>query len=189
MLYLQGKNNIREVNWGATHLWDIRFDDAPPPFNGWFPAVDVEENVFTLETKQLEFYMSTYELPVTTTLFDLKITYLDDVNLTLQKWFTKWINVEILNNGQAITPLDECCKRVHISKFNHQRNNPNSDSNSVQQSSYWVFPKGGMHFNGTSDSEVVSKTVELVIAGTIDVNNYNEEGDRLNFSSRNRRFI
>jgi len=174
MVFFKGKEQIRTVEWGSTHLWDIKFDDAPDPnkpdgFAKWFPAVEVTENVSTLETKDFEFYMSTYSIPATTTLFDLQITFLDDVYLTLQDWFSSWVNDVMLTGsqygGQFILPLEECCKKVHIMKMNYQRE-------PLKRSSYWVFPKGAMHFEGNSEAGPVQKQVDFVIAGTISHQTY-----------------
>ena len=153
------KSQVRAISWGATYLWDIRFPDAPAPFNQWFPATDVEENLATLNTKPLELFISTYEIPLSTTLFDLKITFTDDVKHTIEGWISSWINTDILNDGSGITPLADCCKLVQLTKTNFQKE-------ILKSASYWVFPKGALYFHGTSDASAVSNMVEFVIAGT-----------------------
>lgn len=160
MVFFKGKEQIRTVDWGSSHLWDVKFEDQPGPFSEWFPAVDVEENVFTMNTLDMEFFMSTYSVPSTTTLFDIRITFLDDVYLTLQDWFVSWVNDTILNGGQYVSPLEECCRKLHIVKTNYQRE-------IIKDSSYWVFPKGAMGYSGSSDSGTVSKQIEFLIAGSI----------------------
>lgn len=163
------KNQLMELpngnDWGALHLWDVQFPTAPAPFDEWFPATDIEENVFTLETEALEFYMSTFELPKSTTLFDLKITYIDDIHRTLLFWVANWINSEILNGdkgglgGYRISPIRECCKPVNIMRLNKQKE-------MIGQATYWVFPKGAGYFNGSSEPEPATNELEMVIAGT-----------------------
>lgn len=157
-MFLKGKNQLRNIDWSKAYLWDVRFPDAPVPFNSWFPATNVEENIYTLNTKSLELYISTYEIPLSTTLFDLKITFIDDIKLTIHEWVSNWINKEILNEGRGLTPISECCKTVQIVKLDAQKS-------PILTSNYKVFPKDAGYFNGSSESQPLSNVIQFVIAG------------------------
>lgn len=152
------KSQIRQVQWGAEYLWELRFPAAPSPFNQWFPATDVEENLWNLEEKQFELFMNTYGIPAGTSLLDLKVTFNDDVYHTIRRWLTQWVNTEILNNNRGITPVGNCCKLVQLSKMNFQKQ-------PISTSSYWVVPKGSMYYTGSSQSNVLNSMVEFTIVG------------------------
>lgn len=157
--FLERQSQIRQVAWGRTYLWDLRFDEAPAPFNKWFPASDVEENVFTINTKVIEGGISTYEVPERSSAFDLNITFYDDEDHTLLDWITKWANTLILNGERRVAVLEQAVKRVDLVKLNSRRVE-------VKASTYLVFPKGAINFRGTSDVGVPQYAVPFIIAGT-----------------------
>lgn len=158
MAFLDNVNQLRSVNWGGTWLWDIKFEDMPAPFHDWFPAQDIEENVYSLESRQIEGYNSTYKIPKSTTVFDLKITFIDDELNTALRWLTVWVNSVILGGGTYVRPLDEVVRQVTIMKLT-------PDKVPVQTVSYYVYPEGAIYFHGTSDSGVPQYSVDFVIAG------------------------
>jgi len=165
-MFLKNKSQIRHINWGSSHRWDIRFPDAPEPFSTWFPATDVEENIYTLNTKTFEFYLSTYEVPLSTTLFDLKITFIDDELDTVHNWIADWVNSTMLVAGAEgsalhVATVKDASRIVQLVKLNPQ-------GEPVSDVSYWVMPKGGGYYTGTSTASVKSNMVEFVITGTVD---------------------
>ncbi len=157
--YLERQSQIRQMPWGRTYLWDMRFEEAPAPFRAWFPASDVDENVATLNTKTIEGGISTYEVPMGSSAFDLNITFYDDENHTLLDWITEWVNLLILDGEKTIAVLDQAVKRVDLVKMNSRREE-------VKTSSYLVFPKGGINFRGTADAAIPQYAVPFAIAGT-----------------------
>lgn len=168
-VFLKGQRSLRKVHWGAQYLWDIRFPNAPPPFNAWFPAVDLEENLFSLNTKEYELGHATYSHPIGHDSFDLKITFNDDVKLAIHNWLTKWVRSRIFNNGLGISPLDQCVEVVQIVKTDFKYN-------VLSTSSYWVFPRGVMYFTGSSTAQPAQNQIEFVIAGAAD-NRYTASGN------------
>lgn len=163
-MFLKAITDLKEVEWGRQYLWDIQFPNAdlPTPFNTWFPASEIEENLATLETFQFEAYMSTYKVPKSTTDFDLKITFYDDQNYSVSNWITEWVNSYILNLDKVdyhIALLEEAVRAVDIKKMNARKEE-------VSLSRYFVFPTGGLYFNGTSESGAPQYTVEFCIAGS-----------------------
>ena len=159
MPFLENQSQIRGIKWGQTWLWDLQFEKAPAPFNSWFPASDVEENKFTLNTKVIEGGISTYEVPEKTAAFDLTITFFDDEDHTLLEWLSTWVNSTILSGEKRVAVLDQAVKRVDVIKLNSRRD-------TVKQNSYLVFPKGSINYRGTSDSGALQYAVPFMIAGT-----------------------
>ena len=159
MSYLKSIDQIRSIEWSRSYLWDIRFPDAPSPFNEWFPAVDIEENTSILNSQEFNAGWTTFKIPYNTTLFDFKITFIDDVNHTLKSWLDNWINKEILSEGKGTKPIKEIVKPVEVIKYNI-----NKEVQSMNR--YLVYPEGGIYFNGSSEAEVLTYSVTFIITGT-----------------------
>lgn len=180
--FLSGQSQIRSVQWGMTHLWDIRFggdvrggNPPPAPFDEWFPAQDVEEPIFQLETLTIEGGNSTFEIPKGTASRELNITFFENEARALAEWFNEWVNFFILGDDAAATfagastlgfgirathvaELEQAVRRVDILKLDSRRE-------PVKTSSYLVFPKGQMTDRMTADAGPISYSAPFVIAG------------------------
>jgi len=163
--------DLRAIQWGRNYWWDILFPEAPAPFNSWFPASEVEEEVANLTAKQLEIWMSTYSIPESRAQRKVNVTFYDTENLTLLNWIEDWINNGIFNVGGdgGVSPLEECCKELLISKHKFL---DTGEKKMVKQTQYWVFPNlpGGISYVGSSSNIAVPQyTVEFTIAGVLSV--------------------
>lgn len=188
-----GIGQLRSIEWSRKYLWSFGFvdlkdpntrGDAGPkkPFNSFFPCVDVDETITTLNTFQGEAYMTNFKVPQSGDIKSLKVTFLDDQENSLYNFFQNWINTEILNNGRYVSPLEECVKAVKLNKLKLASIGEiiqevgslagfTNEENSIQNSNtYWVFPEGAITYNGGSSSEVNIYSVDLVIAGVVDLN-------------------
>jgi len=162
---LQNLEQLRTIQWGAKWLWDIQFPEGPAEFQEWFPATDVTENLWTLETHPITAGYGTYEVPLGTTLFNISVTFVDDVYQSINEWLDNWVNVEILGSGKYIASLEKAVKQVNIAKLTGMKKQ-------VSLHSYWVFPKGAYNWEGSSASDPDTGTVELIVAGTISKENF-----------------
>jgi len=162
---LQNLEQMRKVQWSAKYLWDIQFIPGPSGFSDWFPATDVAENLWTLETHPIEAGFSTYEVPKSTTLANLQVTFVDSVHLAVETWLDEWVNNEILRKGSGVSSLEASVKQVNIMKWTGTRE-------PVSLNSYWVFPKGAYMWEGASSAEPVGGQVEFIIARTIEKKNF-----------------
>lgn len=161
MVYLDSLEMIRSVNWGRKYLWDMRFDPttpAPAPFNTWFPAVTVDEDIAKLESHSVPGFLTDYNIPLRSKQKFIKITLEDDVKNTLSQWFSQWVNVTILQHGNGIAALTTAVKFLHLVKLN-------PDRTPITQADYWVYPDGDITWNGTSETGSQQFTVNFVIAG------------------------
>lgn len=154
---------MRSVDWATGIYWDIRFVNAPAPFDQWFPAVDVEENIATLSNHTYEFYMSSFEFPLTSAIFDLQITFIDDVKHTVHEWIADWINNQILNNDKANGPylssLRESVQHVEVVRLD-------ADKKVLRSSAYWVTPEGSLNWQGASAPDPSTNTMRFPIHGS-----------------------
>ena len=159
--FFKGKESLRETpnfQWGSELLWDVRMPDAPHPFDTWFPASSVEENLYTLELKGFEFYNNTFSVPERTSEFDLKITFFDDVPRTILTWIRNWVNNEILNEGKLITPIKHAAKELLLVKSDYQLNE-------LSRAHYWVIPNGAGHYTGGSSPNAATSEIDFIIVG------------------------
>ena len=159
-LFLPSKYTLNEIEWSRSWLWDIQFQDANLlHFRKWFPATNVSINRFALETYDFTAGLSTFSVPKSSTLFDMKITFVDDVALTVQTWVSNWINNEIFAQN-AVATLEEAVKQVTVVTLDNNRKQ-------IKQDNFMVFPKGSLYFDGNSDEALHSAELDLVIAATL----------------------
>jgi hypothetical protein len=161
MAFLNGIEQIRAVDWGRTHDWDLKFENAPAPFNSWFPAADVEEDIAKINLDSFEIYNTTVKIPKSTTSLDLRITFYDDENNTLLYWIRDWINTTILGDGQSVATMDESTRRIFLVK-------KNSRGVQVKFDAYNVIPEGGITFNGKSEAGIPMYTMGFHIVSSAD---------------------
>lgn len=153
---------MRTIDWNTSIDWDVRFPEAPPPFDQWFPATDVEENLATLNNKDYQFYMSSYEFPQMSAIFDLQITFIDDVVNTVHQWIAKWINEDILNNGRHLTPLADAVRTCHLVRTD-------GTGRIIRQAAYLVTPDGSINWQGASGPAIMTNSMRFPIAGSAEV--------------------
>lgn len=170
--WLKNLETVRKVQWSGSWLWDIQFSEGPSGFgegpSSWFPAVTVRENIYALETHSFNGGMiNNLELPKNTTPFSLSMTVVDDVWLSVEAWLEHWVNSTILNGNDAVSFIEDAVKQVNIAKIT-------SYGSLVQLNSYYVYPKGNMDYEGTSDSSVITHEIEFVVAGTISRTHYRD---------------
>lgn len=161
-LYLNNLEQIRSVQWSQKFRWDVMFEDSPSEFFGWFPATDVKENVWSLEHYTFTGGQSSYSLPKNSTEFDLSITYVDDISLSVEAWITKWVNSTVLNDGNGISSIHESSKIVYLVKFDNK-------GKIIYRATYKVIPSGSMYFEGASTAERHIETIDLKIVKTIEI--------------------
>ena len=159
-VFLKNLDQVRAVNWSKSWLWDLKFIPGPDGFSDWFPATAVEINEFALDPHNFAGGNSTFEIPKNTTLFDLKITFTDDIYLHVEKWVKSWVNDEIFANGTTQT-LREAVKKIIIVKLANEK----SDPKPVEEQIFWVFPKGSLYYSGNSEAGIHSNVLDFVIAG------------------------
>ncbi len=157
--FLKGLEELRQVDWARSWHWDIQFPNAPEPFSKWFPASAIEENLAAVSEYSFEGSYSSYDVPQKSSAFTLNVTFYDSSMLVLHNWFTDWINVRILGNGNYIACLENAVEPVNIVKLA-----PNDTLISLKK--YLVFPTGSLNYPGSSSPEIISNSIEFKVAGT-----------------------
>lgn len=158
MMFLSSINQVREVEWGSTHLWDIRFEDAPHPFNQWFPAMSIDEGIATGVSESIPAFLNDFEIPIGSSSHKIELTVPDDAKGTLRRWYADWIN-QIYHKDKGVLTLRESVKRVDIIEY------LNSTKTNKEQRTRLVFPVGSISFVGTSEAGLPTYRMSFAIAG------------------------
>ena len=160
MAFLTGLKDIASKRWGRTYLWDVRFqNNAPDDFRDWFPAIEIDENLYDSVSFDFEAGLSTYKIPKSTSLQELKMTFYDTIDGSLRTWLTEWVNETILGGGKFVRTIEEVSRLVQIVKLDYDR------KTQIEATSYLVYPEGPLNFVGNSDSEVPTYSVNFIIVG------------------------
>ena len=156
------------------HLWSIRFIndadmnvfDAGGSIGKEFPALSVQEDLFTINFDQIQI-ANGLTIPVpqyVTYLGNININFWDKMTdsdvLLLEKTFVDWAGY--IHNSNAFKNLDDpkVTRTIEILKYNPKTNSP------VAVSRYRVLPPDVLVFNPTGAADVYTNTVRLTIVGT-----------------------
>lgn len=162
MAFLNNISELRAIDWGKSFLWDFRIPDAPSPFNAFFPAIDIQENLASLDSFDVEIYNTTVKIPKSRSVKTVELTYSDDENNTGLSFFTDWVSNTIFSetsNRPHTATLQEASKRIQIQKLNSNRE-------SLLLSSYLVYPEGPLTFKGDSESGTRINQINLIVVAT-----------------------
>jgi hypothetical protein len=199
-----GVDQLRTVEWGRKYLWAVRFlssgkgarDIPPPPFNDFFPASDVEFPLFSLDSYALDMGQSSYKIPQRSQVRQLSITFFDDVNSTLLKWFRDWVEIDILNKGKFVSCLRDdhnldtienglkdsfgnggVVRPVRVIQV--EQLTPQLEPTGLAYNLH-IYPEGEINFVGASASEAQTYTVNFVIVGETQQKQKEKEGSNVN---------
>lgn len=200
-----GIGQLRSVEWSRKYLWSVKFlDEHAPgsvfrneplkdnptfagsqvpdePFGDFFPAADIDIDESTMRTRSEDGYYGPIEFPEDTDVKSMRLTFMDDQNNTLYKFFKDWINIRITGRRRYTLPITECLKQVEVRKLKLVSigefatglagdlgpGEPQGNGSIADIDQYWVFPRGAIQYNANSQSETHLYSVELVIAGNV----------------------
>ena len=152
---------MRNINWSRSYLWEVELDDVPPPFNkegGFgFPAIEVDDTLALGSTFDFEAGINLLRVPQKKYSYDLKLTFYDDEQGTLEKFFEKWFN-EIYNNDYGVLPVEAAVKMLVVRKLNSKRE-------IILSRNYLVYPNGTILGVNRTDSGPRQFMVDFVISG------------------------
>lgn len=167
--FLRNIEMVRVIgDWARSYLWDIKFFNPGPnadgiqpyslsPFDEWFPAVDVEEPFFDIESQTFPFYNRSLVIPKEQGDLKLNITFMDNENRVLSRWFKQWVEVFIFNKGNYVSTLSECLRKLTIRKLNHERM-------ITEETTYFIYPNQTFGDSLKSDNAISQFTLSFVVA-------------------------
>lgn len=157
MAYLSSLNQVRKIEYARSYSWDVRFPDAPSPFNSWFPAIDYTDSLNISQSFKQNWYLKTYSVPQNSGLPDVMLTYYDDVNNTLANWMTKW-HSSIYDDARGLLYLEDAVRPLYIAKLDNKKN-------VISTKIYYVYPEGTVIESGNSQSDVKQYSAAFTVAG------------------------
>lgn len=158
MAFLNSIDQVRSIDWDKGYLWDIKFPQAPAPFNDWFPASEYTLSTGTGTSLDLPFYMKNYKFPQMTASSEITLTFYDDNKHTLTKWILEWFN-RIYDTSTGVLTLAEACKEIHLCNLDYAKNTQDLRV-------LYVYPDGAYNEGGSSDSSNPQKTLTLNVVGS-----------------------
>lgn len=170
-----GITAVRSIEWDKKYLWIVDFVDMKPPkpFNEMFPVSEISLPFAELETETVDLGITSMDFPLRTTPKEITVTFFDDETRTLLKWFSDWINLDILNYGQFVSGMKDDHLAVEDDSFGERRKVVpmrsirlamlDASREEVSAYTFWVFPKGRIEFNGAQASEAQSYTLTFSI--------------------------
>ena len=177
-----GMDRLRAVEWGRKYLWAIKFLERPvsigsippEPFNDYFPASDIDLEIANVDSHPMSFGQKDYKIPIRSGTKQLSITFFDDTNSTLLKWMRDWIEKDILNDGNFVSCLydsheitDSFGKRRSVAPYRTVeivQLTPFMEETGIRYE-LEIYPEGNINFNGASQSEATTYTMNFVIVG------------------------
>lgn len=168
-MYLESINTLRAVNWSRSYLWDIVFlgstsrNTSPDwrygpdaPFDTWFPATEVEELRANLQVFDFHPPVRSMSIPKGSDVQRLSISFVDDVNSTLERWMEDWVNGQILNRGAGISPVEECLRSCIVYRIDPMHE-------PLYGWRYHVYPTGELPWQGRSESATNDYKIDFII--------------------------
>lgn len=92
----------------------------PPkaPFNSWFPATDIEEDLASVESASFEIYNTTIRIPAKVSPRNLHLTMYDDVDGTIRNWLSDWCSRINGSDGEGfVTPLMSSVGIIQVLRY------------------------------------------------------------------------
>lgn len=171
----KGITQIRSVEWEKKFLWIVDFVDfkPPAPFNEFFPANDITIPFGVLESHQIDLAQDVVNVPLRVVSGEITMTFYDDENRTLLKWFSDWMNLDIANNGKFVSGLADEHQSVSADSFGEVRKvrpvrqmrfaglDAGRDETLVHN--VWVYPDGEISFNGAQVSDAQTYTISFKV--------------------------
>lgn len=146
---LNSIEQLRSVDWNRGYLWDLRFlppTNPPRPFDDWFPAVDVDDTLWSVAMLAIEGPIFPMEVPKgAQAVRTVNVTFVDDVKGTVERWLSEWVNEGILRNGTSVATISECWRKMEVIRLG-------LDKRPIFRYEYLVIPTGNFTFTGRSES-------------------------------------
>lgn len=157
-MFLKGIEDLRNIEFARSYLWDCKMEGAPSPFNEWFPADEVSEPVTAIEDgDSMVFDLLTVDFPSKIGRRKMSIKFFDDQWEVLEDYFREWSN-SIVDITGGVVPLSEACRQISIAKLTPQRR-------VRRYSYYWIYPSRAMVNALTSANTLKTTNLEFNVAG------------------------
>lgn len=167
-------NGLKQVRAGGIeyareYSWDVYFLGAPKPFNTWFPANSVREDIAQIQYYTVNIgHHAGLSIPISIGQNTCSVTFYDTDEAVLETWISRWINGDMFGNytkvaggvglGQGMEYMIKCAKVLYLGRTNSRRS-------LVKYKAMSVLPEGGISFGGSSSDQARQFTVNFRILG------------------------
>lgn len=156
-MFLKSIDEVRNIRWSRSYLWDLKFLDAPPPFNNWFPATDIDDLKWSVGAWEAPGFLRRIPIPsYVTDLKRVRISFIDDVLGTLEHWMDHWVNEIIFDKGRGVATAEEAVKRAQLIRYNESRK-------IIRSVIYDMFPYSEFPYNGRSAAVANEYSIEFFV--------------------------
>lgn len=161
MAWLNSQSQLREIQWGRNHLWDVSIEGMPSPFSDWFPAKEVKWDPYETSSHDIAGNHRSFSVPISTSGSKLNLSGIpDDEEGTIYDFFNDWYN-DIYNHKDGLLTLKEAVKPIRIAKLNSMKE-------PIWVKTFYCYPTGGNPWNRDGSAEVTELDYEFVIAGIVE---------------------
>jgi hypothetical protein len=148
------------ITYARKYNWAVRFADAPSPFSSWFPAISCDLNIGSVLSKDFQIGARKLRIPVGSEAFSLSLSFLDDDNHSLMKWFEAWCGLISPTGGQVVL-VSEAVRVCHIVPLRIDK------TQARDPYSLWVYPDGDFRMTKGVDSMAYVQECKFHIAGSV----------------------
>lgn len=160
MAFLNRIDQLKNIDWARTYLWDVCFPDAPPPFDTWFPATDITWEIASLQSLPIDSPNGQFKVPqICSAALGIQLSFHDDSKHTLLNWFVTWMS-SIVYDKRFVLPLLECSRQIQIQMLSYDRE-------PLKTYNFYVYPEGEINFVGDSNSSPGVHQINFVITGEV----------------------
>lgn len=163
---------LRAIRWGKSFLWSFRFENpadeslykVPAAFYDWFPALDIEDVLASVENYTIQGPLSSYKIPKSTRDMTFRMTFTDDQEGTLLNWFEKWMNRDMFSRfnvgdiEDGVLTLEEAARKITYRRYSNT-------TETLIRKTYLVIPEGDLVFQGNSSSDQLTYSIQFAIVG------------------------
>lgn len=145
------------VEYDSQHLWALYLEDAPAPFDKWFPAQSVSEPSHGASVSSASFGIEEINMLNSYNAIQMRVEMLDDDQGHLETFLKDWQR-DISDNYNGFKYPAESCKTLTVYKYNWQKEK-------VSGNAYFVIPVGDFDLQRNNDPAVKILTVNFASFG------------------------
>ena len=151
------------IEYDSQHLWALKIDGSPAPFDRWFPAQSVEEVTKGPSTTSMSYGIDEINMLNAYNAITMRVEILDDEAAKLETWLKQWqkdMSTDPLTGKPYIgfKYLDDILKRMTVSKYNWQKV-------LISKTEYYVLPVGQINLVRQNEPGLKQLNVNFAVFG------------------------
>lgn len=157
-------DKFNSVEYDAQHLWEMKIAGAPYPFNDWFPAQSVEENIRGVSVSSMSFGIDEVNTLNSYNALTMRVEILDNNVAILERWLKAWSKAIALDPKThkpyiGFRYLEDILATMTITKYNWQKKK-------ISKTEYYVLPTGNISLGRQNDPAVKVLNTNFAVFGS-----------------------